>query len=132
MHKSFKVIGLAACLWAVLAMSGGQWVALQALAWVRITMEFSQQATLGTAIAKTFSGKYPCPLCMRVQAGVRHEQQQTQKIPWLKTEKLPEVVWQLRCLIAPPAPTVHAPDAVFASDFCFAFAESPPTPPPRA
>ena len=132
MHKSFKVIGLAACLWAVLAMSGGQWVALQALAWVRMTMEFSQQATLGTAIAKTFSGKYPCRWCVRAQQVMHHEQQQPKKMPWLETERVPEALWEVRYLTVPPAPLAAMVEQSFALASWSDFTEAPPTPPPRA
>ncbi len=132
MHKSFKVVGLAACLWAVFVMSGGHWVVLQSFAWARMTVEFSRQTTLGTAIAMTFSGKYPCPLCLKVQQGMNQEQQQNKKMPWLETEKVPEAIWQVRCLSAPPPPTAAMPQLCFALPFWSDFTESPPTPPPRA
>jgi hypothetical protein len=131
-HKSFKIAGLAACLWAVIAMSGGHWLALQSFAWVRMTMEFSRQATLGTAISMTFSGKHPCRLCLKVQQGVQREQQQSKKMPWLQTEKMPEALWQVRCLTVPPAPTAAGLHQCIAPEFSSDFSESPPTPPPRA
>jgi hypothetical protein len=131
-HKSFKAIGLAACLWAVFVISGGHWLVLQSFAWARMTMEFSQNASLGTAIAKTFSGKHPCKLCLEVQQGLQHERQQSDKSPWVNPEKLPEAIWEVRCLTAPPAPTTPMAKPCFAPEFCSAFADSPPTPPPRA
>ena len=132
MHKSFKAVGLAACLWAVFAISGGQWVALQAFAWVRMTMEFSQHGTLSSAISKTFSGKYPCQYCIKAQQGVQHDQQQPKKMPWLETERLPEAMWEVRCLTAPPPPTSSTLDQSFGLASWSDFAEPPPTPPPRA
>ncbi len=132
MQKSLKIVGLATCLWAVFVMSGGHWLALQSFAWARMTMEFSQQTTLGAAISKTFSGKHPCRLCVKVQQGMQNERQETKKMPWLQTEKLPEAIWQLQCLTVPPAPTAVMPDQGFAPAFCSDFTESPPTPPPRA
>jgi len=113
-------------------MSGGHWLALQSFAWVRMTVEFSQQSTLATAITTTFSGKYPCKLCLEVQQGIQHEQEQTKKMPWLETVKMPEAIWEVRHLTVPPAPTKAMPDQRFAPEFCFDFTESPPTPPPRA
>ena len=112
-------------------MSGGHWLALQSYAWACMTVEFSRQATLGAAIAKTFSGKHPCRLCLKVQQGMNHERQQTNKMPWTETQRLPEAIWQLRCLTAPPAPTAALPDERFALPFWSDFTESPPTPPPR-
>jgi hypothetical protein len=113
-------------------MSGGQWVALQAFAWVSMTMEFSRQATLGTAISKTFSGKYPCRWCVKAQQGMHHQDQQPKKTPWVETGRLPEAVWELRCLVAPPAPTAVMVDHRFALASWSDFTEAPPTPPPRA
>ena len=131
-HKTLRIAGLAACLWAVFVMSGGHWLALQSFAWVRMTVEFSQQATLGTAISKTFSGKHPCRLCLKVQQGIQHERQQTDKMPWLNAEKMPEAIWQVRCLTVPPAPTAAMLEQCFAPEFCSDFTEPPPSPPPRA
>jgi hypothetical protein len=131
-HKTLKAIGLAACLWAVIAISGGQWVALQAVAWVRMTMEFSQHTTLGTAITKTLSGKYPCELCVRAQQGMHHDQQQPKKTPWLETERVPEALWEVRCLTAPPAPLAAMVNHNYALAWWSDFTETPPTPPPRA
>jgi hypothetical protein len=131
-QKSLKAIGLVACLWAVFAMSGGHWLALQSFAWASMTVEFSRQTTLGTAIAKTFSGKHPCRLCLKVQEGMNQERQQSKRTPWIETEKLPEAIWQVRCLTTPPAPIAAVPAQCFALQFWSDFTESPPTPPPRA
>ncbi len=132
MNRPFKIAGFAACVVAVVAMSGGHWLALQTVAWGRMIADFSQQDSIGMAIAKTFSGKHPCSMCVKVRKGWHAEKEQQEKEPWLQTEKQPEVVWQLRCLTAPPAPTTphleHSCVPVPHSDFI----ESPPSPPPRA
>ncbi len=107
-------------------------MALQSYAWLRMTVQFSQQETLGKALAKTFSGRYPCALCLKVQKGIQQEQEQKQKTPGVNWEKLPEVVWELRCLTAPPIPLHSGQDTSYASCFLFEFSEAPPTPPPRA
>ncbi len=113
-------------------MSGGQWVGLQLIAWARMTMQFSQHATLGTALSKTFSGKYPCRWCVKAQQGVHHEQNHAKKMPWVETERLPEAAWELRSLTAPPAPTATLWKSYFALASWSDFTETPPTPPPRA
>jgi hypothetical protein len=107
-------------------------MALQTFAWARMTMQFSLHEKLGAALAKTFSGKHPCKLCLEVQQGMHNERQQTDKTPWLNAEKLPEAIWEVRCLTAPPAPTASMAAQCFAPDFCSDFTDSPPTPPPRA
>jgi hypothetical protein len=59
---------------AVLLASGTHWVALQAVAFGGMVVRYSQDAPLGQAIAKTFDGKHPCPLCHAVQKGRQDEE----------------------------------------------------------
>jgi hypothetical protein len=67
-----------------------------------------------------------------VQQGIQHERQQTDKMPWLNAEKMPEAIWEVRCLTVPPAPTAAMLEQCFAPEFCSDFTEPPPSPPPRA
>ncbi len=129
--RLFKTAGFVTCLAAVSVMLGGHWLALQSVAWGRMIADFSQQDSLGTAIAKTFSGKHPCSMCLKIRKGWHQEKQQQEKHPWLKTEKAPEVVWQWRCLTAPPAPTTTGHEQPFVPVLHSDFIESPPVPPPR-
>ena len=131
MNKCFKLVAFTACLVAILTMAGGHWLALQTVAWSRMIVDFSQHDSLGTAIAKTFDGKHPCPMCLKIRQGMHQQKQQQQKEPWLKTEKLPEVVWQLRCLTAPPVPTAPHHEQPTVPVLLTDFSEPPPTPPPR-
>ncbi len=132
MSRSFKIAGFIAGLMAVLALNGGHWLALQSVAWARMIMDFSQCDPLGTALAKTFSGDHPCPMCLKIRHGWQQERQQERKPAWVKTEALPECVWAWRCLMAPPAPAASAEEAAFVPVLYADFIESPPTPPPRA
>lgn len=131
-NKRLKILGCIACFTAVLVLNGGQWMALQSFAWVRMTVQFFQQDSLGVAIAKTFSGRYPCSLCLKVQSGLQEQKQEEQKLPWLQTERLPEAVWEWRCLLAPPVPTASAEEPDSLPSIYLGYAERPPTPPPRA
>jgi hypothetical protein len=131
MIKAFRMAGFAGCLVAVMAMCGGHWLALQSVAWGRMMVAFSQQDSLGTAIAKTLSGKHPCSLCLKIRKGWHQERQQQEEQPWLKTEKLPEAVWQWRCLTAPPAPAAPHHEQPIVPVLHSDFIESPPAPPPR-
>ena len=88
----------------MVATLGGHWFALQSIAWSRMIADFSHRDSLGTAIAKTFSGKYPCSLCLQVRSGIHQEEERQDKLPWLKTEKTPEAVWRLRWVDRPSAP----------------------------
>ena len=132
MNKALKMAGSVACLVAVLAMCGGHWLALQSVAWGRMIADFSQQDSIGTAIAKTLSGKHPCAMCLQIRKGVHEEEQREEKLPWTKTEKMPEVLWQLRCVTVPAAPTVALCERPFVPALHTDFIDSPPSPPPRA
>ncbi|HEY1170187.1 MAG TPA: hypothetical protein VGH19_02350 [Verrucomicrobiae bacterium] len=56
---------------------GAHWSLLQVVAWVNMTVAYSQDATLGEAIEKTFDGKHACQLCKLVDEGKQKEQQQS-------------------------------------------------------
>jgi hypothetical protein len=131
-NRPIKLAGLAACLAAILAMNGGHWLALKSLAWGRMIWHFSQREPLGTAIAKTFSGQYPCPLCLKIRQGWHQEQQREQKLPCLPTEKMPEPFWEWQSVGIPLAPTGIRDDHPFVPQFHCDFIDCPPTPPPRA
>ncbi len=132
MNKKLRIAGAAACFAALLVMSGGHWIALQSWAWVRMTIEFCQQDSLPVALVKSFGGRHPCALCLKVQKGWQEEQQQEQKTPWLQWERLPEMAWTFRFLDPPVPLETPAPEGVFATEYFYSFSESPPTPPPRA
>ncbi len=36
---------------------------LQAVAWAKMTVEFSRRDTLAVSLEKTFDGRHPCPIC---------------------------------------------------------------------
>src|SRR5271155_1916960 len=42
---------------------GGQWYALQCIAWVKMISDYSQMVPLSQAVSMTFSGQYPCAIC---------------------------------------------------------------------
>lgn len=117
---------------AVLVMNGGHWLALQSVAWGRMILVFSQHESLTMALAKTFDGQHPCPLCLKIKDGWKQQKQQEEKMPWVKTEQLPEGFWEFRCFSLPATPTVPVHDGAFVAEYCYDFSDSPPTPPPRA
>lgn len=128
----FKVAGFTACLAAVLAMTGGHWLTLQSVAWGRMIADFSRQDSLGTAISKTFSGKYPCALCLKVRRGWQQDKQREERAPWIRTDRMPEPFWEPASVTLPAAPTVVLYERAFVPGHSSVFVDSPPTPPPRA
>lgn len=123
-----RVFGVAVCLLALFAASGGHWTVLQTIAWSRMLVEYSRDATLAEAARDTFSGKRPCALCKKIREGRQQEENRT---PLLKWERLPEFVpgWQRATVPIPPASTRHLAGYVphLSADFFIA----PPKPVPR-
>ncbi len=105
---------------------GGHWVALQSVAWVGMVIDYSKQASLTTALEKTFDGEHPCDLCKTVSKGRGEEQKNETLKQVVKFEAVLPVhlaltvpvgqPWHFPCLIETPA----------------ALAFAPPTPPPLA
>ena len=59
---------------AALAFSIGlHWEFLQSVAWVGMVLNYSQDAPLTEALAKTFDGKHPCRLCKEIAHGKQSE-----------------------------------------------------------
>ncbi len=65
-------LALLAMVWA----SGLHWVALQGLAYSSMLVRYAREAPLSVAVAQTFDGQHPCPLCHAVQDGRQQEEDQ--------------------------------------------------------
>ncbi len=120
--------GTCAAVIAVLFASGGHWVVLQTVAFGSMVVRYSQDGSLGEALAKTFDGKHPCPLCHAVQRGRQQEEKQRPALGLDPQRELalPESVLRPpapppgeRRLLAPPLRVWHP------------LALAPPKPPPR-
>jgi hypothetical protein len=85
--------GTLAALLAILLASGTHWVALQAVAFGTMIVRYAQDVPWSQAIANTFDGQHPCPLCHAVQEGRQQEEKQR---PLLDLEQRSE-------LAVPPA-----------------------------
>jgi len=48
---------------------GFHWPLLQSVAWVGMIVKFSAQGSFPRAVANTFDGQHPCPICKLVRAG---------------------------------------------------------------
>jgi hypothetical protein len=58
-----RCIARAATIFALCCAIGLQWLALQSIAWTAMIVDYSKNASLRHAIAKTFDGAHPCSLC---------------------------------------------------------------------
>jgi len=116
--KFFIVLSLAASL-------GAHWALLQTVAWTTMFADNLRTYSLSESVARTFDGKYPCPICKAIAAGK-------------KSETKNEFTLQMQKLEFPPAK--ENPILIAPSDFQLLpqvnfFGESlvqkPLTPPPR-
>jgi hypothetical protein len=106
--------------------SGGQWTALQCLAWANMIREYSHMVPLAEAVRMTFSGEYPCPICKAIAA---KKQSDDAKMLELAKHDKPVLApsFQFRRRAGTEAPRFYAERETF-----FQFrSEPPPTPPPR-
>lgn len=71
------VLRVVAVLLLVLSL-GLHWAVLQTVAWTGMLISYSQEG-VREAIAKTFDGEHPCPLCKAVAKGRAEEQEQKSK-----------------------------------------------------
>ena len=60
----------------ILTLTGGHWLLLQSFAWVRMIVTYARSATISTALAQTFDGQHPCPLCKLIQKAQQSSKQQ--------------------------------------------------------
>ena len=104
---------------------GGQWYALQGVAWLKMLHDYSQMVPFTEAVSMTFSGHYPCAIC---KALAEKKQAEDDRICSLgKYDKK---------FFPPLAVEVPAPDAtvIIHADYFSSLqgrSEPPPTPPPR-
>ena len=131
MNRWLRACGFSLCLAAVLALNGGHWLLLQSFAWGRMVLDFSRHDSLGVAITKTFSGRYPCALCLKVRAGLQQQRQADHRALASRPERISDLFWDVRPVAAPPAPAPGVFVSPELSLFYNSFLSSPPKPPPR-
>ncbi len=68
---------------AFFQLAGGHWAILQTGAWMGMIVAYVKDGDVPAAIAKTFDGKHPCPICCAVQDGRKQEEK---KAPALQLE----------------------------------------------
>ena len=113
---------------AVLLASGTHWVALQAVAFGSMIVRYAQDVPLSQAIADTFDGQHPCPLCHAVQEGRQQEQKQRPLLGLESRSELTVPPTPLHAVACPTLPFELPPLGLTAWN---AVSYPPPKPPPR-
>lgn len=110
---------------ALIAATGAHWALLQSVAWTTMLAGNLRTHSLSESVARTFDGKYPCPLCKAIAAARKSEKKSEFTVPTQKFEFPP--VKENFALIAPSRFQL-LPSA---NTFAKSLTQKPPTPPPR-
>jgi len=104
---------------------GAHWAVLQSVAWIGMTVSYSQTSSLREALIKTFDGLHPCKLCKAVQEGKRSEKKPDTQKPLNKIDLFCiSGSWAVKAAAFSPVSTqVSGPIS--------APRTNPPKPPPR-
>jgi len=66
MSVTLKAAGKWLMVLSLCAAIGLHWAALQSIAWVGMLITYSHHQSVATAVAETFDGDHPCPLCKAI------------------------------------------------------------------
>jgi hypothetical protein len=102
---------------------GGHWTILQTVAWVRMTVAYSNGVPLSIALAKTFDGRHPCNLCKFVNEGKKSERKSEKTMDLNKID-----FFALNAAAFYFPPMIQEPSCSIPR--LLSRVESPPTPPP--
>ena len=104
---------------------GGQWYALQCVAWVKMLHEYAQVVPLGEAVSMTFSGQYPCEICKAIAEKKQSENAKICSLEKFDKKFFPPVA------VALARPNTTACQYPGYLNSLQTRTEPPPTPPPR-
>ena len=110
---------------SLVATLSAHWALLQTVAWTTMLAGNLESCSLHDAVARTFDGYHPCPLCKAI-AAAKSSEQKNQSM--LVTQKLDFLPVQGSLILTAPLP-VEIPSP---NTFAESIPQKPPTPPPRA
>jgi hypothetical protein len=110
---------------ALLTSVGGHWMLLQSVAWTRMIMERSRDASFVEAVQSTLGGERPCPMCKRIADG-RQGEKKSGKAP--VTPKVDLLLERRVITLLPPSERV---EILLRRRDGGSRTERPPVPPPR-
>jgi hypothetical protein len=71
--KLLRILGLPLICLAFFGLAGGHWLVFQTIAWAQMLQDYSRNASITEAIAKTFSGRSPCGMCTKISEEQQRE-----------------------------------------------------------
>ncbi len=129
MRRLTPLLARLVAIFAAIVVCGGQWAALQVVAWSGMAITYSATSGLKAGLQKTFDGDHPCPMCLVVKAGQEEEQKSSPKM----STKAAKFEAPLASDLSAPIPQQLSCKASFTqSDIEVSVrTERPPVPPPR-
>ncbi len=118
-------LGKVFVVFALVATISAHWALLQSVAWTTMLANNLQSRSLPDAIAMTFDGQHPCPLCQAIAAAKKTEQKNQ---PSFEKQKLEFPPVEGNVVLIAPSPLEHFLPTNF---FAKSFSQKPLTPPPR-
>ena len=110
---------------ALIMSIGAHWALLQSVAWTTMLADNLRTHPLAESVARTFDGKYPCPICKAIAAAKKSEKKNEFTLQTQKFE-FPQLKENLD-LIAPSDFRLFP----LVNFFAESLTQPPPTPPPR-
>ena len=122
----FARCGKILVIFALVFSTGLHWAALQAVAWTTmLAANLRSNESFSEAVAQTFDGEHPCPLCKAITAGKKSENTSEATVLKLKLEFPP--VADKFVLVVPKMFVPFTTEKLSADSF----SSKPPLPPPR-
>ena len=114
-------------------MVGGHWAVLQTVAWSKMLADrMEDRASLRQAVAETFDGEHPCPLCRAIVQGKQKQETDPALPDGVKkaSKDVPKLIPVLSFVCAAPvsALSLRWPEEAEAGPLR---SVSPPVPPPK-
>jgi len=120
----FVRLGKVLVVFALVATLSAHWALLQTVAWTTMLASNLQSNSFHQAVARTFDGNHPCPLCKAIAAAKKSEQKNQITI---EKQKLDFSLVERNIVFIAPTRVEIASQNLFAESLL----QKPPVPPPR-
>lgn len=128
-----RILRVILVLGALLHLGGGHWGVLQAIAWTKMLVEYSQADGLREGVVKTFDGAHPCEMCESISKGRESEKRDPLAPIRAENFKLKDLLPMNVVRIERRDLPLSCPSVVWPiSQFAPQWSPSTDTPPPRA
>jgi hypothetical protein len=119
-------LGKVFVVFALVSTISAHWALLQTVAWTTMLANNLQSSSLPNAVAMTFDGQHPCPICHAIAAAKKSEQKNQMTN---QNQKLDLILIDEKLVLIAPSQVELFPRTDHSAESLF---PKPLTPPPRA